>query len=119
MVRTPSVLPGGVMSADVPIGSTLTPLLIMGSPRSGTTFLAHMVMVGVLLIFGLLGGFRLAYMVGIVIITLSLVVEHWLARRRSLNWVQDAFFRLNALVSLVFLAMTATEVVFPFFRMKL
>jgi hypothetical protein len=43
MVTTPSVLPGGVMSADGPMGSTLTPLLIMGSPRSGTTFLAHMV----------------------------------------------------------------------------
>ena len=31
------------MSADGPMGSRLTPLLIMGSPRSGTTFLAHMV----------------------------------------------------------------------------
>ena len=81
-------------------------------------FLSHMVMVGVLLVFGLLSGFRLAYMVGIVIITFSFIVEHWLARRRSLNWVQNAFFRLNALVSLVFLAVTATEVVFPFFRMK-
>ena len=81
-------------------------------------FLSHMLMVGVLVVFGLLGGFRLAYMVGIVIITFSLVIEHWLARRRSLNWVQNAFFRLNALVSLVFLAVTATEVVFPFFRMK-
>ena len=31
------------MSVDVPAGSALAPLLIMGSPRSGTTFLAHMV----------------------------------------------------------------------------
>jgi hypothetical protein len=31
------------MSPDVTHGSALTPLLIMGSPRSGTTFLAHMV----------------------------------------------------------------------------
>jgi hypothetical protein len=31
------------MSTDHPRQNTLTPLLIMGSPRSGTTFLAHMV----------------------------------------------------------------------------
>ncbi|MGI8964871.1 MAG: UbiA-like polyprenyltransferase [Limisphaerales bacterium] len=81
-------------------------------------FLAHMLMAGVLLMFGLLGGFKLAYFIGILIITFCLGLEHWLARRRSLNWVQNAFFRLNALVSIVFLVVTATEVVFPFFRMK-
>ncbi|MEO5802512.1 MAG: UbiA-like polyprenyltransferase [Verrucomicrobiota bacterium] len=81
-------------------------------------FFSHMVMVMVLMVFGLLGGFRLAYIIGIVLIAFCLIVEHWLARRRSLNWVQNAFFRLNALVSLVFLAVTATEVVFPFFRMR-
>ena len=31
------------MSAEMPNEPSLTPLLIMGSPRSGTTFLAHMV----------------------------------------------------------------------------
>jgi 4-hydroxybenzoate polyprenyltransferase len=81
-------------------------------------FFSHMVMVTVLMVFGLLGGFRLAYIVGMVLITLCLMIEHWLARRRSLNWVQNAFFRLNALVSLVFLAVTVVEVVFPFFKMK-
>jgi hypothetical protein len=35
-----------------------------------------------------------------------------------MNWVQNAFFRLNALVSIVFLAVVAVEVVFPFFRLK-
>jgi 4-hydroxybenzoate polyprenyltransferase len=81
-------------------------------------FLSHMVMVLILTAFGLLNGFRLAYIVGVVLIAFCLIVEHWLARRRSLNWVQNAFFRLNALVSLVFLAVTTIEVVFPFFRMK-
>jgi hypothetical protein len=35
-----------------------------------------------------------------------------------LNWVNNAFFRLNALVSLVFLITTAAEVIFPFFRLS-
>ena len=81
-------------------------------------FLSHMVMAGVLLVFGLLSGFRVAYIMGIIIILICLIIEHWLARRRSMNWVQNAFFRLNALISLVFLAVTVVEVVFPGFRMK-
>lgn len=81
-------------------------------------FISHLVMVLVLVVFGLLAGFKIAYIIGIVLIAFSLFVEHFLARRRSMNWVQNAFFRLNALVSLIFLAVTAIEVVFPFFRMK-
>ncbi len=81
-------------------------------------FLAHMIMVCILAVFGLLCGFKIAYLVGIVIIAFCLVLEHWLARRRSMNWVQNAFFRLNALISIIFLMVTAIEVVFPFFKMR-
>ena len=45
-----------------------------------------------------------------------LVLEHWLARRRSLKWINTAFFKLNAVVSTVFLLVTLAEVVFPNFR---
>jgi 4-hydroxybenzoate polyprenyltransferase len=75
-------------------------------------FLAHMVMCGLLLGFGLLCGFRVAYLVGWFIIVGCLVLEHWIARRRSLNWINVAFFRLNAIVSTVFLVVTLAEVVF-------
>jgi 4-hydroxybenzoate polyprenyltransferase len=77
-------------------------------------FLAHLVMWGLLFGFGLLCGFRVAYLVGLLVILLSLVLEHWLARRRSLKWINVAFFRLNALISVVFLIVTVAEVVFPF-----
>jgi 4-hydroxybenzoate polyprenyltransferase len=75
-------------------------------------FLAHLVMCGLLLAFGLLCRFRLAYLVGWMIIVGCLVLEHWIARRRSLNWINVAFFRLNAVVSAVFLIVTVAEVVF-------
>ena len=55
---------------------------------------------------------------GLAIILLSLLLEHWLARRRSLNWINTAFFRLNALISIVFLIVTVTEVIFPGFRLR-
>jgi 4-hydroxybenzoate polyprenyltransferase len=74
-------------------------------------FLAHMVMCGLLLAFGLLCHFRIAYFIGWFIILGCLSLEHWIARRRSLNWINLAFFRLNALVSAVFLVVVAMEVV--------
>lgn len=81
------------------------------------SFLSHMGMWGCLLLFGLLSGFRVAYFVGLLIILASLVMEHFLARRRSLKWINIAFFRLNALISIVFFIVTLAEVVFPNFRM--
>jgi 4-hydroxybenzoate polyprenyltransferase len=75
-------------------------------------FLAHLFMCGLLLTFGLLCRFRFAYLVGWMIIVSCLVLEHWIARRRSLNWINVAFFRLNAVVSAVFLIVTVAEVVF-------
>ena len=47
----------------------------------------------------------------------SVLLEHWIARRRGVDWVQLAFFKLNALISSVFLAVTLAEIVFPGFRL--
>ena len=82
----------------------------------GLAFLSHLATWVLLLAFGLLARFRLAYQIGLLIILASLVFEHWLARKRSLKWINLAFFRLNALISLVFLICTSAEVVFPGFR---
>jgi hypothetical protein len=71
-----------------------------------------MTMCGLLLAFGVISGFRVAYIVGWFLIVGCLVLEHFIARRRSLNWINVAFFRLNAVVSAVFLIVTVVEVVF-------
>jgi 4-hydroxybenzoate polyprenyltransferase len=72
---------------------------------------------GVLFVFGLLCRFRVAYLIGLLLILGCLVLEHWLARRRSLKWINTAFFRLNAVISAVFLLVTVAEVAFPNFLM--
>jgi 4-hydroxybenzoate polyprenyltransferase len=89
-------------------------LVVAWGPKNAlaAAFLAHMVMCGLLLVFGLLCGFRIAYAVGWFIIVGCLVMEHWIARRRSLNWINVAFFRLNALVGAVFFVVVAAEVIF-------
>lgn len=89
-------------------------LVVAWGPKNAlaAAFLAHMIMCGLLLAFGLLCQFRIAYLVGWFIIVGCLVLEHWIARRRSLNWINLAFFRLNAVISTVFLIVTAAEVIF-------
>ena len=79
-------------------------------------FIAHMLMWGMLVGFGLLCRFRVAYLMGLIFILVCLVLEHWLARKRSLKWINTAFFKLNAVVSIVFLVVTLAEIIFPNFR---
>jgi len=92
----------------------LRSLVVAWGPANAlaAAFLAHMVMCGLLFGFGFLCGFRLAYLLGWFLIVGCLVMEHWIARRRSLNWINVAFFRLNALVGVIFLVIVAAEVVF-------
>jgi 4-hydroxybenzoate polyprenyltransferase len=92
----------------------LRSLVVAWGPKNAlaAAFLAHMAMCGLLLAFGLLCHFRIAYLIGWLIILGCLVLEHWIARRRSLNWINLAFFRLNALVGAVFLIVTAAEIIF-------
>ena len=92
----------------------LRSLVVAWGPKNAlaAAFLAHIVTCGLLLAFGLLCRFRIAYLVGWIIIAGCLVMEHWIARRRSLNWINVAFFRLNAVVSAVFLVVVAAEVIF-------
>jgi 4-hydroxybenzoate polyprenyltransferase len=80
------------------------------------SFLVHMLMWGLLTIFGVFSKFWMPYYVGLVIILVSLLLEHLLARRRSMKWINVAFFRLNALVSIVFVTATVISVAFPWFR---
>ena len=89
-------------------------LVVAWGPRNAlqAAFLSHLLMAGLLLAFGLLCRFRIAYIVGWMLIVGCLVLEHWLARRRNLNWINIAFFRLNALVSAIFFVVTVGEVIF-------
>jgi 4-hydroxybenzoate polyprenyltransferase len=92
----------------------LRSLVVAWGPKNAldAAFLSHMLMWGLLLVFGLISRFRMVYLIGLLIILVSLLFEHWLARRRPLNWINLAFFRLNALISTVFLVVTVGEVVF-------
>ncbi len=96
----------------------LNSIVVAWGPQNALTaaFISHLLMWGLLALFGLICGFRLAYSAGLIFILACLMLEHWLARRRSLKWINTAFFKLNAVISTVFLVVTLTEVVFPNFR---
>ncbi|HAM73435.1 MAG TPA: 4-hydroxybenzoate octaprenyltransferase [Verrucomicrobiales bacterium] len=99
----------------------LRSLVVAWGPKNAlmAAFLAHMVMWCLLAAFGLLAKFRHAYFIGMAMILVCLLLEHIIARRRSLHWINTAFFKLNAVISAVFLVVTLAEVVFPdFFRLR-
>jgi 4-hydroxybenzoate polyprenyltransferase len=89
-------------------------LVVAWGPKNAlqAAFLSHMLMCGLLLAFGILCRFKIAYLIGWFVIVGCLTLEHWIARRRNLNWINVAFFRLNAVVSMVFLFVTLAEVIF-------
>src|SRR5438046_3052891 len=87
----------------------LRSLVVAWGPKNAlqAAFLAHLVMCGLLLLFGLLCRFRIAYTIVWLIIVGCLVLDHWIARRCSLDWINTAFFRLNSIFSVVFLPVSA------------
>ncbi|MBI1176182.1 4-hydroxybenzoate octaprenyltransferase [bacterium] len=97
-------------------------LVVAWGPKNAlrAAFLSHLLMWGVLLAFGITARFRgVAYLVGMLVILVCLLMEHFIARKRSFGWINVAFFRLNAVISAVFLIVTLAEVVFfDFFRIK-
>ena len=93
-------------------------LVVRWGPKNALqfSFLLHLLMWGLLAIYGLFSRFWIPYFVALLIILVSLLLEHWIARRRSLKWINVAFFRLNALVSLTFMVGVVVSVAFPWFR---
>jgi 4-hydroxybenzoate polyprenyltransferase len=89
-------------------------LVVAWGPKNAlqAAFLAHVILCGLLFAFGLLCRFRFAYILGWLVIVACLMLEHWIARRRGLNWINVAFFRLNAVVSGIFFVVVLAEVIF-------
>ncbi len=71
---------------------------------------AHAVMTGVLLAFGLISRMGWPYFVGLAAIAGCLVMQHWLARKQDVVSLNVAFFRMNAIISVVFLVAVVADV---------
>lgn len=93
----------------------LRSLVVRWGPKQALfrAFQSHVVMVVLMVVLGVLAGFRYAYFPCVALIAIFLTTEHVLARRREPNWIQMAFFRLNAIISMLFLAAILIEVAFP------
>lgn len=71
---------------------------------------AHAVMVLALLAFGLISHMWMPYYAGLSIIALCLIVQHVVARKRDPVSLNVAFFRMNAVISVVFLGAVLIDV---------
>jgi len=64
-----------------------------------------------LLAFGLISDLHMPYYLGLAIILVCLIVQHMLARRQEPVSLNVAFFRMNAIISAVFLACVVADVI--------
>jgi 4-hydroxybenzoate polyprenyltransferase len=71
---------------------------------------AHLLMAGLLVGFGLLSGLGLPYYAGLSVILVCLIGQHFLARQQDPVSLNVAFFRMNAIISVVFLVAVMTDV---------
>lgn len=60
--------------------------------------------------FGLISGMRLPYYIGLTVIVVCLIWQHLLARKQDPVSLNAAFFRMNAIISVVFLVAVVVDV---------
>lgn len=72
--------------------------------------LAHAVMGAFLLAFGLISQLGAPYYIGLAVVTGCLLTQHWLATKQDPVSLNLAFFRMNAIISVVFLAAVVVDV---------
>jgi len=77
----------------------------------GVARVAHGLTAALLLAFGLISHLGVPYYLGLVIILICLVAQHGLARKQDPVSLNVAFFRMNAVISAVFLAGVAVDVI--------
>jgi 4-hydroxybenzoate polyprenyltransferase len=73
--------------------------------------IAHGIMAVLLLAFGLISNLHMPYYLGLAIILVCLAVQHVLARKQDPVSLNAAFFRMNAIISAVFLGAVTVDVV--------
>src|SRR6266404_3938747 len=80
------------------------------APSLQVAQVAHAIMAVLLLAFGLISSLRVPYYTGFGIILVCLVTQHLLARKRDPASLNVAFFRMNAVISAVFLGAVVVDV---------
>jgi 4-hydroxybenzoate polyprenyltransferase len=73
-------------------------------------WISHCIMWLCFLVLGLIAEMGFIYFSGMAIILVCMNYEHIVARNRNLDWVNLAFFKLNALISIVYLASILLEI---------
>ncbi len=72
----------------------------------------HLIFIGLLWMFGVLAGLKTVFPWGVALIATFLVYEHSLVKASDLRRVNAAFFTVNGVISVFFLALIIAELVF-------
>ena len=85
-----------IQDHDFDKAAGLKSLVVRWGPENAlnASLISHMIMLVLLAFFGILAFFKLPYWIGLFIIIGCLGLEHWIVRKRSLEWAEKSFFKL-------------------------
>ena len=102
--------PARTSSTTAQPGCTACPRRSESPPPFGRPASMHLAMLGLLVWFGLLFSFGVAGWLGVAAVGLLLAYEHSLVSPRDLRRLNAAFFTMNGVIAMVFLAFVAADV---------
>ena len=94
---------------DRAVGLNSLPQAMGIAPAFWTARLMHLAMLGLMVWFGLLFHFNMAGWIGIGIVALLLIYEHSIVSPKDLSRLNAAFFTMNGVIAMVFLAFVAAD----------
>jgi 4-hydroxybenzoate polyprenyltransferase len=88
------------------------PALLGVRPALRVAFLCHLVMLGLLVAFAWIAGLGAIYLCGVGAVAILLIVEHYLVKPDDLTRVNQAFFHVNAVISVGLLVVVLVQLYF-------
>ena len=88
------------------------PAMLGVRPALRVAFLCHLVMLGLLVAFAWIAGLGVIYLCGVAAVAVLLLVEHYLVTPDDLTRVNQAFFHVNAVISVGLLVVVLVQLYF-------
>jgi 4-hydroxybenzoate polyprenyltransferase len=88
------------------------PAMLGVRPALRVAFLCHLVMLGLLVAFTWIAGLGVIYLCGVAAVAVLILVEHYLVKPDDLSRVNQAFFHVNAVISVGLLVVVLVQLYF-------
>jgi 4-hydroxybenzoate polyprenyltransferase len=88
------------------------PAMLGVRPALRVAFLCHVIMIGLLVAFAWIAGLGVIYLCGVTAVAVLILLEHYLVKPDDLSRVNQAFFHVNAVISVGLLVVVLVQLYF-------